>query len=554
MKGSLVAAAAALIGSASAGRIHHRHAAAHELFEKRGDSGNELCTTIYETIYGEITWRPTPECTDSTTHVTKTQAVTTTVTETPCTVPTLAVETCKVPGTYTFPATTVVVTETTTVCGGSTTSVPAGTHTLGGVTTVVETATTVVCPVATTSTLPGGVVTSVIDVTTYVCPSAGTYTIAPITTVCATETIVVVPVVTTFCPATYTRPAVITTVTETDVVVYCPFEVPSPTPTPAPAPPPAVKTVTTHAAAPAPPATTKAAAPPPPPPAPPAPKKAAPKKVTPAPAAGSLGGGSQWAITYTPYTTTGQCKSSGEVLADITEIKQKGFTTVRVYSTDCDTLPNVGAACGQVGIKMIIGVFIGEVGCDNSNPDVASQIAAIQAWGQWDLVELVVVGNEAGNDGFCTPGQLKELIVEVKQIIVEAGCNVPVTTTDTVNVWQNPDFSGVLCEVVDVVACNAHAYFNAQTPPSQAGDFVSGQLEIVKNICGKEGYVMETGWPSQCEPNGIATCSPSDQATAIASLKSALGGSVVFFSYSNDDWKDNGSCGCEQHWGCGDLF
>lgn len=491
-------------------------------------------------------WHPVPECTDTTTtKVTTTAAVTTTVTkptvtkhettvttETPCTVPTVVVQTCPTPGTYTFPATTVVVTETTTVCGGQITSVPAGTHTLGGVTTVVETETTVVCPVATTSTLPNGVVTSIIQETTYVCPSAGTYTIGPVTTVCATETVVVIPVVTTFCPGTYTRPAVVTTVIETDVVVYCPFSIP----TTAPAPPPPAATTTVKKVTPVP--TTKTATP---------------QKAKPTSHAG-LGGGDQWAITYTPYTTSGDCKSASQVLVDIQEIQSKGFTTIRVYSTDCDTLPSVGAACEATGMKLIIGVFIGEVGCDNSNPDVASQIAAIKAWGKWDLVELVVVGNEAGNQGFCTPQQLKELIVEVKEIIVEAGCSVPVTTTDTVNTWQNSEFSGTLCEVVDVVACNAHAYFNAETTPSMAGAFVSGQLEIVKAICGLPGYVMETGWPSECVANGVATCSESDQATAIASLKAALGGQVVFFSYSNDDWKDNGSCGCEQHWGCGQLF
>ncbi|CAK7232781.1 hypothetical protein SBRCBS47491_008387 [Sporothrix bragantina] len=541
MKGSIVAAAAALAGGVSAGHLGHRHA--HGLFEKRGHAEGEVCTTIVNTIYGEMTWHPTPECTDVTTttkHITKTHATTTTQATTtvvdttvyetvPCTVPTLVVETCPTPGTYTFPATTVVVTETTTVCGGSTTQVPAGTHTLGGVTTVVETATTVVCPVATTVTAGNGVVTSIIEEVTYVCPSAGTYTISPVTTVCATETIVVVPVVTSFVPGTYTRPAVVTTVTVTDVVVYCPFSIPTQAPAPAP-----VKTTVKKVSPPA--KTTVAVS---------KPKPTAPT---------ALGGGDQWAITYTPYTTTGGCKSASQVLVDLQEIKAKGFTTIRVYSTDCDTLPNVGAACESVGLKLIIGVFIGEVGCDNANPDVASQIAAIKAWGQWDLVELVVVGNEAGNQGFCTPAQLKALIVEVKEIIVEAGCSVPVTTTDTVNTWQDTNFSGVLCEVVDVVACNSHAYFNAETTPSQAGAFVSGQLEIVKAICGLEGYVMETGWPSSCVANGVATCSESDQATAISSLKSALGGSVVFFSYSNDDWKDNGSCACEQHWGCGQLF
>ena len=53
MKGSILAAAAAFAGGVSASRINHRHAAAHELFEKRG-AADEICTTVVNTIYGEM--------------------------------------------------------------------------------------------------------------------------------------------------------------------------------------------------------------------------------------------------------------------------------------------------------------------------------------------------------------------------------------------------------------------------------------------------------------------------------------------------------------------
>lgn len=53
MKASIVAAAAVLAGGVSANRVHHRHAVAHELFEKRGH-GDEVCTTILNTIYGSM--------------------------------------------------------------------------------------------------------------------------------------------------------------------------------------------------------------------------------------------------------------------------------------------------------------------------------------------------------------------------------------------------------------------------------------------------------------------------------------------------------------------
>jgi len=446
----------------------------------------------------------------------------------PAVVPTPIPQVCPTPGTYTFPATTLVVTETTTVCAASTTELPKGTHTLGGVTTVVETETTVVCPYATAKT-NNGVVTNVIETTTYVCPSAGTYTIAPITTtVTAAVTTVVIPVVTTYCPGTYTAPAVVTVI-ETATVVFCPFE--SATPTWA-APEPPKNT----APAPAPPATH---------PAPPS-----------APPSGGLGGaGGKWAMTYTPYRSDSNCKEADEVLADCKAIKAAGFTTLRVYSTDCGTLPKVGAAAKQLGLELIIGVFVGKVGCDNGSPDVAEQIRLIKEWGQWDLVKLVVVGNEALFNRFCTVSQLTDLIHHTKSELKSVGYNGPFTTTDVVSAWLTQDVSSV-CDAIDVIACNAHAYFNANTLPSEAGPFVAGQLDLVVQKCGgnKPGYIMETGWPTAGNCNGVACAGVSEQAAAIKSIKETIGDKVVFFSATDDAWKAPGSCNCEQHWGCGQLF
>ncbi|KAK4128218.1 glycoside hydrolase family 17 protein [Parathielavia appendiculata] len=524
MKAAVLAAAAAMVaGGVSAGRSHgHRHA--HALFEKKGLNGTDEvckpgCTTIYSTITGEMTIVPPAPKTTST------SVAPVPTTTGPITVPTPIPQTCPTPGTYTFPATTVVVTETTTVCGATTTQVPSGTHTLGGVTTVVTTATTVVCPVATTET-QNGVVTSVIKTTTFVCPSAGTYTIAPITTTVPSVTTVVVPVVTTYCPGTYTAPAVVTTVTETNVVVYCPFTSQAPEPTLAPAP------------------TSPA----------PAPAESSPAESAPAAPAPSLGtSGKKWAMTYTPFTPEGGCKGAEEVMSDVAAIAGAGFTTLRVYSTDCDTLPNVGAAARAHGLRMIIGIFIGKVGCDNGNPDVAEQIAALKEWSQWDLVDLCVVGNEAMFNGFCSVSELTSLITRVKSELASVGYNGPFTTTDVVSAWIGNDVSSV-CSVIDVVATNAHAYFNSETSPSAAGKFVAGQLSIVENVCGKPGYVMETGWPNAGKCNGVACPGEAEQRTAIESIESELGNKVVFFSFRDDPWKQPGDCDCEQHWGCAKVW
>lgn len=457
----------------------------------------------------------------------------------PALVPTPIAQTCATPGTYTFPATTIVVTDTITVCGASTTKVPSGTHTLGGVTTVVATSTVIVCPYATIKT-EGGVVTSVISTTTYLCASAGTYTIAPITTVVATETVVVVPVVTSYLPGTYTAPAVVTTITETSIVIYCPFTSPAPVAAPAP----------TAAAPPPSPALSVAAAPS----VAPSVAPAASPSASPAASPAAIGaGGKQLGITYTPYTEHGDCKSAADVLIDITNIKGAGITTVRVYSTDCDTLPNVGAACEAVGVKMIAGIFIGEVGCDNGSPDVADQIAALKSWAQWHLVDLVVVGNEALFNKFCSVSELHDLIVKVKSELGSTGYTGPFTTTDVVSAWTSQDVSSI-CSVIDVVGTNAHAYFNAGTSPEQAGQFVAGQLKIVEDVCGKAGYVLESGWPKEGKCFGAACPGVEEQKTALGSILETCGEKTIFFSYHDDHWKQPGDCQCENSWGSSLFF
>lgn len=462
----------------------------------------------------------------------------------PVTVPTPIQQTCPTPGTYTFPATTVVVTETITTCAPSPTKVPSGTHTLGGVTTIVETATTVTCPVATTRT-ENGVVTSIVETTTFVCPTPGTYTIGPITTtVTESENEVNVPTVTTYNPGTYTAPAIVTTITETNVVVTCPFtsETPAPTTTSVVEPP----------QSPSPPQEDPTPSEEPQPSEDPKPSEA--PKPSDSPKPPSLGGsGKLWAMTYTPFRPDGTCKTAGEVAEDVAAIASAGFNTLRVYSTDCDTLPNVGAAARANGLRLIVGIFIGQVGCDNGNPDVTEQIEALKKWKQWDIVDLCVVANEAMFNGFCSPSQLRDLIVRTKTELASVGYNGPFTTTDVVGAWIENDVSGV-CDVIDVVATNAHPYFNSQTTPSMAGKFVASQLAIVEKVCNKPGYVMETGWPTAGKCNGVACAGEQEQRTAIESIMNELGSKVVFFSFRDDPWKQPGECNCEQHWGSAKVF
>ncbi|GLB05058.1 hypothetical protein AtubIFM57258_011089 [Aspergillus tubingensis] len=453
-------------------------------------------------------------------------------------VPTPETTTFSSTGVYTIPAATVTVSDTTSVVAGTTTSLASGTQTYGGVTTIVETSTTVTCPYATVSP-SGSTVTSIIQTTTYVCPEAGTYTIAPTTTYVPSNTVVTYPTVSTVTPGTYTHSAITVTATVTDYTYTCPFaNANEPTSTPAAATTSAV-VVTTPA-----PATTTAAA---------VTSSVQSSTVASSSAAASSGvsaSGNSMGMTYTPYSNSGGCKSKATVESDIETIANKGFTHIRLYSTDCSTLEYVGTAASKYGLKLILGVYISSTGTSGAQ----DQVTAITEWGQWSMVTLIVVGNEAISDGYTTASELATFISSCKSSFEAAGYTGQITTTEPVDIWQEYG-SSTLCSVVDVLGANIHPFFNAETTAAEAGTFASTEVALLKKICTDMDVInLETGWPSKGNANGAAVPGTTEQATAIKGIRESVGELSVFFSYANDLWKDPGEYDVEQYWGCIDQF
>jgi exo-beta-1,3-glucanase (GH17 family) len=422
------------------------------------------------------------------------------------------------------------VTESTTVCGATSTEVPSGTHTIGGVTTVVETGTVVTCPYATVKPT-GTTVTSVIEYTTYTCPAAGTYTVVPGTvTSVPSATTIVYPTASAITPGTYTKPESTLTITRTDTDYYCPYETST-----------ALPSSTAVASSPAPVATTAA------------PTSVAPTSSsttsTAQPTSSGLTGAGQYGMTFSPYTASGNCMTQDEVTKNIQTIKDKGFNLVRVYSTDCSSLEYIGSACKSLGMNMILGVFIESTGVSGAQ----EQVEAINSWAQWDMVELIVVGNEAITSGYVTASQLASFVSSAKSSFSSAGYTGHVTTTEPINIWETYGASN-LCSVVDIVGANIHPFFNSQTTAAQAGEFALSQYKILQNICGKDVINLETGWPSAGSANGVAVPGPAEQKTALHAIAQTIGSKSIFFSYANDDWKSPGAFGVEQFWGCANVF
>ncbi|KAL3494011.1 glycoside hydrolase superfamily [Aspergillus germanicus] len=542
MRGAILATAAAFAGTAVADVHMRRHA--HEGLHHRGlhHSSSAIppkpeescgCTTEVISYWGEPTLVPvevptstvTSETTSTVESTSYTTITVTATSETPeVTLPTPGVTSFTETGTYTIPATTITVTDTTTVCGATTTDLPSGTHTYGGVTTIVETATTITCPYATVKP-SGSTVTSVIETTTYVCPSAGTYTINPTTTYVPTSTVVVYPTPATVTPGTYTNPESTITVTRTDYTYVCPYtnvDEPTAVPTSTSAPTSTVVPTSTSTA-------TSTSVP-------------------------IATGGPQMGMTFTPYETNGDCMSKARVLEKIAVIKQKGFTHVRVYGTDCHTLEYVGAACEAHGLKMILGVHVER---STGVQAARSQFTEIVNWGKWELVDLIAVGNELVNQQITDAATLAGFVSEAKAAFTAGGYTGQVTTAETMDTWL--DNGATLCPVVDILGANLHPFFNPSFPASQAGELVSNQIKDLKEVCsGLDVINLETGWPNAGLSNGVAIPGKSEQSTAIKSLLDKVGGVSVFFSYEDDAWKSKFASSdqfqVETHWGCIDLF
>lgn len=365
----------------------------------------------------------------------------------------------------------------------------------------------------------------------------------------------VYPVPMTFTPGTYTRPATTVTAIVTEEVFVCPYQYTTTTTL-------LSTNVITVTATGAPPGTTPASSWAPPASSPAAPvqnvqsSSAAPAAPSPS-SSGSSGGcfetnGNKWAFTFTPYTSTGQCKTADEVMADITVIAGKGFVAVRLYATDCSGLQNVGAACKANNLKLIIGVFIESSGISGAQ----EQVTEIAEWGQsgmWDIVILAVIGNEAIFNNYCTPEELAGFISSTKSTWQQSGYNGPCTTTEPLNILQ--EVAGSLCGVIDVVAANIETFFTSSVVAENAGSFVVEQLELVGQCCpGLEAYNLESGWPSSGQQNGQAVPGTEEQKAALLDILDKAGSRTCFFSYADDLWKDAGQFGVEQHFGGISVF
>ncbi|CUS22524.1 LAQU0S05e07316g1_1 [Lachancea quebecensis] len=258
-------------------------------------------------------------------------------------------------------------------------------------------------------------------------------------------------------------------------------------------------------------------------------------------ASSSVGSGGAKGITYSPYSDSGSCKSSSQIASELSELS--GFDVIRLYGVDCDQVSAVlqGKSSNQ---KLFLGIYY-----VNAIEDGVNAIKdAINSYGSWDDVYAVSIGNELVNGGEATVSQVGSYVKEGRTHLSAAGYTGPVVSVDTfIAVINNPG----LCDHSDFMAVNAHAYFDYNTAAEDSGTWVMEQIERVWGACqgNKNVLITESGWPSVGQTLGKAVASKENQKSAISSIKSVCGNSVILFTAFNDYWKADGAYGCEKYWG-----
>lgn len=245
-------------------------------------------------------------------------------------------------------------------------------------------------------------------------------------------------------------------------------------------------------------------------------------------------------VTYSPYSVGG-CKSADQVASEIAQLS--GFDIIRLYGVDCSQIENVLKAKSS-NQKIFAGIF----DVSQISQGVDSIASAIEAAGaSWDDFHTISVGNELVNNAQATPDQIKGYVKELKSALSSTAYSGPAVAVDTfIATINNPD----LCDASDYIAINAHAFFDGHIEAADAGAWVLQQIQIVSTVCpGKQVMVVETGWPSQGDSNGVAVPSKSNQKAAISSIKETCGDDAILFTAFNDLWKTDGPFNAEKYWG-----
>lgn len=212
-------------------------------------------------------------------------------------------------------------------------------------------------------------------------------------------------------------------------------------------------------------------------------------------------------ISYSPYYHDGQTPlkpdtqiSAAQIDHDLQLLAQR-FNCVRIYSVG-QGLDYVPAAASKLGLKVLLGAWIGWVNADNDNE---LKLATNLANQYPDVVKGLIVGNEVLLRGEQTEMAMQAYLQRAKQ-----DTKVPVTYADVWEYWLKHK---ALEKSVDFVTVHILPYWE-DDPQSidHAIVHTSTVMDKLAENFRKPVLIGETGWPSQGRQRNESTPSQINQA------------------------------------------
>jgi len=212
-------------------------------------------------------------------------------------------------------------------------------------------------------------------------------------------------------------------------------------------------------------------------------------------------------------------------------LASSGYSTVRIYGTDCDQVNSCLSACATTGQNLLVGVF--DMGSLADELTIITSACGSYGWGN---VITISIGNELVNSGQASADQVVSYCTQARSTLRAAGYTGPVVAVDTFNaILNNP----TLCQASDYVAANAHCFFDGNTPAASAGQWVQAQIAALQSTCGKSVLITESGWPSQGQAIGNSVPSLENQQACVASLKASVSSQCLIYTAWNNLWQSD---------------
>lgn len=223
-----------------------------------------------------------------------------------------------------------------------------------------------------------------------------------------------------------------------------------------------------------------------------------------------LADGKLQCVSYAPYYGEGQTPlikgthiSQAQIEKDL-ELLAKQTQCVRIYSVN-QGLDYVPVAASKIGLKVLLGAWIGWVDADNVQEiNLATKLANQYP----ETVAGLIVGNEVLLRGEQTEQAMAAYIKLAKQ-----STKVPVTYADVWEYWlRHPNLESS----VDFVTVHVLPYWEDDPQPvSNAMHHVNVVMDKVNNAFTKPIMIGETGWPSAGRQRNASVPSTVNQARYI---------------------------------------